>query len=136
MLKTSDIMMIVIMAVAATVTYSIKHNAENRLEEVHQLDAQIKQEEETIDLLKADWALLTQPNRLSKLAKKFKPELQLDDTRPDQLVLPVELPKMRAELTVEDLLVSGSAGERDGSLIPVPEFAARQRDAIVTGAVE
>lgn len=80
MLRTLDIVLIVIMTAAATVTYTIKHKAENKLEEVRRLDAAIKLEEDTIDLLKADWALLTQPNRLERLVTVFAADLQLAPT--------------------------------------------------------
>ena len=37
MFRTLDVVMIVVMTAAATVTYSIKHQAENKLEEVRKL---------------------------------------------------------------------------------------------------
>ena len=80
MLRTLDIVLIVVMTAAATVTYTIKHRAENKLEEVRRLDAAIKLEEDTIDLLRADWALLTQPNRLEKLVGLYQQDLQLAPT--------------------------------------------------------
>jgi hypothetical protein len=98
MLRTLDIVLIVIMTAAAAVTYTIKHQAENKLEEVRRLDAAIKLEEDTIDLLKADWALLTQPNRLERLVAAFTSDLQLAPTPPTQLARPEELPMLRADL--------------------------------------
>lgn len=98
MLRTLDIVLIVIMTAAATVTYTIKHQAENKLEEVRKLDAAIKLEEDTIDLLKADWALLTQPNRLERLVTAYASDLQLAPTPPTQLARPEELPMLKADL--------------------------------------
>ncbi|MQW85833.1 cell division protein FtsL [Sinorhizobium saheli] len=98
MLRTLDIVLIVIMTAAATVTYTIKHRAENKREEVRRLDAAIKLEEDTIDLLKADWALLTQPNRLERLVAAFAADLQLAPTPPTQLARPEELPMLKADL--------------------------------------
>ncbi|ABR60922.1 hypothetical protein GOC91_23015 [Sinorhizobium medicae] len=98
MLRTLDVVLIVIMTAAATVTYTIKHKAENKLEEVRRLDAAIKLEEDTIDLLKADWALLTQPNRLERLVTVFAADLQLAPTPSTQLAQPEELPMLRADL--------------------------------------
>ncbi len=51
MLRTFDIVLIVVMTAAATVTYTIKHRAELKLEEVQRLEAEIKLEKDTIDLL-------------------------------------------------------------------------------------
>ena len=98
MFRTLDVVMIAVMTAAATVTYSIKHQAENKLEVVRKLDAEIKLEEDTIDLLKADWALLTQPNRLNRLAKTFETDLKLAPTESTQLAQPNELPMPVAEL--------------------------------------
>lgn len=102
MLRTLDIVLIVIMTAAATVTYTIKHKAENKLEEVRRLDAAIKLEEDTIDLLKADWALLTQPNRLERLVTVFAADLQLAPTPSTQLARPEELPMLKADLPPEE----------------------------------
>ncbi|HXV30683.1 MAG TPA: hypothetical protein VD840_10160, partial [Sinorhizobium sp.] len=96
MLRTLDIVLIVVMTAAAAVTYTIKHQAENKREEVRRLDAAIKLEEDTIDLLRADWALLTQPSRLERLVASFSAELQLAPTPPTQLARPAELPMLRA----------------------------------------
>ena len=98
MFRTLDVVMIAVMTAAATVTYSIKHQADNKLEEVRKLDAEIKLEEDTIDLLKADWALATQPNRLERLVQIFEGDLKLVPTESTQLAQPNELPMATAEL--------------------------------------
>lgn len=98
MFRTLDVVMIAVMTTAATVTYSIKHQAENKREVVRKLDAEIKLEEDTIDLLKADWALLTQPNRLNRLVTAFEADLKLVPTESTQLAQPNELPMATAEL--------------------------------------
>lgn len=74
MLKTFDIVLIGVMTTAAAVTYTIKHRAELKLEEVHHLEAEIKLEKDTIELLKADWALVVQPNRLERLVANYNSE--------------------------------------------------------------
>ncbi len=63
MLRTFDIILIGLMITAAAVTYKIKHDAENQMAQVNKLQRMITDEKDTIDLLKADWSLLTQPNR-------------------------------------------------------------------------
>lgn len=122
MLRSFDIVLILIMTAAATATYTIKHRAENKLEEVSKLDAEIKLEEDTIDLLRADWALLTQPYRLDRLVKLYEADLQLKPTESTQLAQPSELPMLKADVPVS------------------PEMAEEQRkrantDAISTGSV-
>jgi hypothetical protein len=102
MLRTLDIILIVIMTAVAAVTYTIKHQAELKLEEVRKLEAEIKLERDTIDLLRADWALLTQPSRLQKLITSYQGELQLVPTESTQLTQASELPMLKADLPVFD----------------------------------
>lgn len=122
MLRSFDIVLILVMTAAATVTYTIKHRAENKLEEVRKLDAEIKLEEDTLDLLRADWALLTQPYRLERLVKLYEGDLKLLPTESTQLARPSELPMLKADVPVS------------------PEVAEEKRkqaitDAISTGSV-
>lgn len=92
MIRTLDIVLASAMIAAAMVTYQIKHDAEEKLEAVKALQAEIRHEEETIDLLKADWALLNQPNRLQKLSTAFEDQLGLKPIDPKQMATADELP--------------------------------------------
>ncbi len=103
MFKTFDAIMVGAMVTAATVTYQIKHHAEEKLEEVRRLEAEIRLEKDTIDLLKADWALLSQPNRLERLIAVYSNELKLEPTQPTQLARSTELPMPRAQLPPDDI---------------------------------
>ncbi|MCR6499954.1 hypothetical protein MUO32_12975 [Shinella sp. CPCC 101442] len=130
MFRTLDVVMIAVMTAAATVTYSLKHQAENKLEEVRKLDAEIKLEEDTIDLLKADWALLSQPNRLNRLVKTFEADLKLVPTESTQLAQPNELPMPMAELPAlepakDEKVADGKQNKKKAS----------GTDAIQTGSV-
>ena len=123
MIRTFDILLIGTMAAAAAVTYQVKHLADNKLEEVRRLEAEIKLEEDTIDLLKADWALLTQPSRLQRLINVYGAELELQPTAPDQLARPVELPMPKDQLPRPEM------AEGDKAQDPV-------KDLITTGSVK
>ncbi|MEF0938837.1 cell division protein FtsL [Rhizobium sp. BR 362] len=101
MLKTFDIVLIGVMTAMATVTYTIKHRAEVKLEEVHRLESEIKLEKDTIELLKADWALVVQPNRLERLVNNYSNELKLQPTLSTAIVQPSELPMLRSQLPPE-----------------------------------
>ncbi|MBB4439540.1 MULTISPECIES: cell division protein FtsL [Rhizobium] len=103
MLKTFDLVLIGVMTATAAVTYTIKHRAELKLEEVHRLEAEIKLEKDTIDLLKADWALQSQPNRLERLVKAYNEELKLQPTESTALVHAKELPMLKSEVPVPDV---------------------------------
>jgi hypothetical protein len=109
MLRSFDLVLIGIMTATAVVTYTIKHRADEKLAEVRRLETEIKLEKDTIDLLKADWALLTQPNRLHRLINVYNAELGLAATETTQLAMPKELPMPKAQLpqpetTIEDII--------------------------------
>lgn len=97
MFRTLDLVLVVAMIAAATVTYQIKHAAEAKLAEVRELQAEIKLQEETIDLLEADWSLLNQPSRLQRLSTAFETELGLKTITPEQMAEPDELPGMASD---------------------------------------
>ena len=139
MLRTLDIILIVIMTGVAAVTYTIKHQAELKLEEVRKLDAAIKLERETIDLLKADWALLTQPARLQKLITLYQDELQLVPTESTQLAQPSELPMLRADLPVfdpADADKDGKVSDREAIAFARKLVGVDVADKIKTGSVK
>jgi hypothetical protein len=125
------------MTMAAAATYTIKHRAEDKLDEVRRLEAEIRLEKDTIDLLRADWSLLTQPNRLQQLITAYQTELQLVPTESTQLAQPVELPMLKAELPIFDAADS----DQDGKVSPkeaktfAANKAAAEADTMSTGSV-
>ena len=102
MFRTTDIVLIAMMVGAAGFTYTTKHAAEAELNKLRSLEAAIRFEEETIDVLKADWSLLTQPMRLQKLVETYQNELQLVPVESHQFATIDELPDR--QLTIEDLM--------------------------------
>lgn len=102
MFRTTDIVLIAVMVSAAGFTYTTKHDAEAELAKVRKLEMAIRFEEETIDILKADWSLLTQPSRLQKLADQYYPELHLVEMQSHQIAEINQLPTR--SMQVEDLL--------------------------------
>ena len=108
--------LIAVMVSAAAFTYTTKHGAEAELSKLRRLEAAIRFEEETIDVLKADWSLLTQPSRLQRLADVYHEDLQLVPLEAHQIANITELPEPR--LRIEDLMNEGldeiAAGGVDG----------------------
>ena len=92
MFRTTDIVLIAVMISAAAFTYKTKHEAENKLDRVRHLEQRIEIEKDTIDVLKADWSLLTQPNRLQQLVDIYRGELALEPVGAEQIVDADELP--------------------------------------------
>ena len=101
MLKTLDIILVVVMLSAAAWTFAVKHQSEVYEEALRDVDRQIALERDTIALLEADLSLLTQPIRLQRLADAFQDELGLAPLEAQQIVGPDELPAEPAVLTPE-----------------------------------
>lgn len=137
MFKTFDLILVGAMLTAATVTYKIKHDTDNKAEEVRRLEAEIRLERDTIDLLKADRALLTQPNRLERLVNAYHEELKLEPTAPTQLARPVELPMPKSETPEAILAAEKAETERQAQLALAAEAEAKaQAEAAEAAAQE
>lgn len=92
MFRTTDIVLIAVMVSAAAFTYKTKGEAEDQLSAVRSLERQLRLEDETIDLLKADWSLLTQPVRLQVLTGVYQDQLNLQTVEASQIVEPSDIP--------------------------------------------
>lgn len=127
MFRTTDIVLIAAMVAAAAFTYKTKHEAEDRQVALRKIEQQIRFEEDTLDLLKADWSLLTQPSRLQKLTETYKDELALQPLEARQIVGLDELPAK--PLTIEDLSSQNLGGMAESA-------QPTEKDNIVTGGIE
>ncbi|CDX20457.1 conserved exported hypothetical protein [Mesorhizobium sp. ORS 3359] len=128
MFRTSDIVLIAVMVSAAALTYKTKREAEEQLAAVQRIQAQIRYEEDTIDLLKADWSLLTQPSRLQKLADIYKSQLGLEPVGARQIGGLDDIPVK--PVTIEDLSSQRLGGMADSS----GNGPADDKDPVVTGS--
>ena len=117
------------MVSAAALTYKTKREAEEQLAAVQKIQAQIHYEEDTIDLLKADWSLLTQPSRLQKLAEIYKSQLGLEPVNARQIVGLDDLPAK--PVNIEDLSSQRLGGMADNS----GKGPSGGKDPVVTGGI-
>jgi len=122
MFRTTDLVLIAVMVSAAAFTYTTKHAAEAELSKMRKLEAAIRFEEETIDVLKADWSLLTQPSRLQRLAETYQSELQLVPVESYQIADIDDLPIRPVE--IENFINENLGGMADSGI-----------DATTTGGV-
>ncbi|UDL89693.1 hypothetical protein LGH82_32405 [Mesorhizobium sp. PAMC28654] len=129
MFRTSDIVLIAVMVAAAALTYKTKREAEEQLASVQKIQQQIRYEEETIDLLKADWSLLTQPSRLQKLTELYKSQLALEPVSARQIVGLGDLPAKA--LDIQDILKARGDGMADNS----NKAPSGGKDPVVTGGI-
>ncbi len=139
MFRTTDIALIAVMLAAAGFTYMTKHEAENQRAEIRALEQKIMIEEDSIDVLKADWALLTQPSRLQRLAERYSEQLGLKPTEPWQIatmqdlpVKPIQIDDILRDAGMEPAAPSAPASPppsgiplaSNQTVIPVPTFRA------------
>ena len=81
MFRTTDIIMVTIMVSAAAFTYKIKNDTDKMRSEIARIEKKISTEKDSMNLLKADWSLLTQPSRLQRLVNAYGDELDLQPVR-------------------------------------------------------
>jgi len=106
----------------AAFTFKVKHDSEVALERVAKLEKKIKAEQDAIDVLEADWSLLTDPKRLAKLVERYKGQLGVGEAestaigkiteipiRPPVLPAPAE-DGIAALLEGDEDVVTGSVG--------------------------
>lgn len=98
MLRTLDIVMIGALIAGAGWTFKVKHDAEQAVARVETLETRIRLEREAIEILKADWSLLTSPERLEALIERYKDELMLEHAQPRQIVTFDKIPEKQPEI--------------------------------------
>jgi len=91
--RTRDIIMVLLMIIAAAMTYMVKYDAQRRAQEVRRIERRIETEHDIIRLLYADWALLTQPARMQKLVTQYQEQLGLQVIMPGQIVKAGDIPE-------------------------------------------
>ena len=124
MVRTLDFIMIAALIATAGYTFKVKHDAEQAAIRVETLETRIRLEREAIDILKADWGLLTSPDRLEKLVERHKEELGLEPTAPHQIVTLDKIPQKLPELA-----------PIDGEPLPADGRSADNGDGTVTGSI-
>jgi cell division protein FtsL len=83
MYRLVNALLVLGLLLASFVTYRLEHATRSGEREVAKLHAQIREEQESLKLLTAEWSLLTRPDRLQHLAQKY---LKLDIMDPRQVV--------------------------------------------------
>lgn len=121
MFRTTDVILIGVMVAAAGLTFKVKYDAELKLEEIRRLQAEIQTERDTIDVLRADLSVLTQPARLQKLVDAYNDELQLESVEPDQVS---SMDRIAQTLRAVSEIAAAQTEESDGAT-----------DDVQTGAV-
>ena len=85
MLRTINILLVILMLIGAAVVYDLKYEAERATAKVAKITRKIDAERDAIATLKAEWSLLNQPRRLQDLAERYHSYLELDPLDPTQI---------------------------------------------------
>ena len=110
MMRVVNLGLLGLVIATATWTYSVKHESEQRLVEIRKLERQIALERETIELLRADWAHLSHPERLQRLTALYAVELGLETPTAGQFITEQDLPA-RTQFDPGDAVGDIIAGE-------------------------
>ena len=123
MFRTLDIVMIAALIGGAAWTFKVKHDSRIALERVARLENRLRLEQEAIDILNADWSLLTSPERLERLAERYRSQLGLVPTEPSAIGKLSEIPERDAVMPQTPNPEKAAASEQD-------------KDAIKTGSIK
>lgn len=113
-----NLFLVGLMVAGAAYTFETKRRAENAAAEVRRLNHQITQELETIELVKTDLSVLTQPKRLQELTERHADLLQLETLKVEQIISLDELPQRPIDLSPfqKENALGGYAGGSDTNI--------------------
>lgn len=97
MFRKADFLFIGLVLATATATYVLKYGSEIESNNNARLAREIELEKAAIDILKADWSLLTNPARIQVLAERHEGELKLEVLEPRQITTIDEIPLKPAD---------------------------------------
>ncbi|MCF6322136.1 MAG: hypothetical protein L3J32_10265 [Rhizobiaceae bacterium] len=92
MFKTVDFFFIALVLAVGAATYVIKFGSESESNGIAKLEREIKIEKEAIDVLNANWSLLTSPSRIQNLVERYGDELELENLEPQQVTTIDQIP--------------------------------------------
>jgi len=90
-----NLVLILAMLAGALATYDMKHKAEMAADHVASLRSDIAKEKDQIALLRAEWSVLDQPDRLQGVVDKYADHFKLEPFSPTQITTIDQIP-MRA----------------------------------------
>ncbi|MCB1385046.1 MAG: hypothetical protein KDJ80_03820 [Nitratireductor sp.] len=134
MLRTIDLVVIGLLIGGAAFTYKVKQDSETAIERVSKLERRIAAEKDAIDVLKADWSLLTDPRRIERLVERYRDQLDIAPLAPEAIGTVADIPPRPAmpqslpDTSITDL-IEGRAVDREttGSVpVPMPSPGVRQ----------
>lgn len=116
------ILMVAVTLVASVSVYALKYDSGRNAAEIKRLNDEIADEKQALSVLKAEWSLLNQPDRLQRLADKY---LDLKPLTPVQTATIMSIPRRPDREGLEALVLEtlASTAEFTNPLgtIPAPQ---------------
>ena len=118
MFRRTDIAMIAAMIAVVTYTYSVKTGTKEVAEQLAAIQRETESEINAIDLLNADWEVLTAPKRIQSLVDVYQSDLNLVPTNAHRIIAIADIPMRpvvaEPETSIDDILAQ--YGEADAGL--------------------
>lgn len=115
MFRTADLVLIAATLGVVAYTYAVKSDTKQMHRELANVQEQIKSEEQSIAILRADWSLLTNPQRIQSLVEVYADQLDLTEGNAKRFVAIEDIPMRPApvapELNIDDLLARIAAND-------------------------
>jgi hypothetical protein len=92
MVRIFNLILLAAMIIGAAITYDMKHKAEKAAEHVAQMEHRIAREKEAVQLLRAEYAMLVQPDRLQAVVDRYPDYFKLQPFTPAQSATLAEIP--------------------------------------------
>ncbi|GAA4662702.1 cell division protein FtsL [Bartonella pachyuromydis] len=109
--RTFDMILVMIMICMAGLTYKVKYDVQRRMSEIRHLEHEIAAAKNTVSLLHAEWAVMIEPSRMQKLAKRYQKELGLEVIQPRQVVEFKDIP-VRVDDPIDEVIKQNILEER------------------------
>ena len=92
MARIFNAVLLAVMIIGAIVTYNMKHQAEEASDGVARLHQEIAGEKDAINVLKAEWSMLSQPGRLQSVVLRYADHFRLEPFSAAQVATLAEIP--------------------------------------------
>jgi hypothetical protein len=114
MFRRTDIAMIALMIGVVTYTYTVKNGTKHASADLAKLQRQVEIELNAIDVLNADWSVLTSPARIQNLVEVHNAQLGLHPLDPRLR------PKWASTISLPSMAMSTPRSPRAASSLPAP----------------
>ena len=143
MFRRTDLAMIALMIGVVTYTYSVKTGTKNVVEQLAAIQRETESEINAIDLLNADWEVLTAPKRIQNLVNVYQADLNLTAIDAKRIIAVTDIPMRpvvaEPETSIDDILAQfgeSDAGLTTGSIGTAINEVAPQAEPTIEDVIE